>query len=74
MAHSEDLTLQMLKRIDQKLERLLKELLSEKSWERSNTLKDASPRSAHAKEIAALTPPTVRQTDAVELLHEDRSR
>jgi hypothetical protein len=74
MADSENLTLQMLKRIDEKLEKLLKRLSSERSWEGSRAAKDAHPLSASAKEIAALTPPGVQQTDAVELLHEDRLR
>jgi len=69
----ESLTLHMLRQIDQKLERLLKKLSDER---RDN---DAGSRggnglSASAREIAALTPHAVRQTDAVELLHEDRSR
>jgi hypothetical protein len=74
MAESENLTLQMLRQIDRKLERLLKKLSSENSWESSSVLEDASVRSACAKEIAALTPRAVRQTDTVQLLHEDRSR
>jgi len=72
MADSENLTLQMLKQIDEKLEKLLERLSSERRWDSASAVK--SLRSTSAKEIAALTPPAVRQTDAVELLHEDRLR
>ena len=74
MAESDHLTLQLLKQIDQKLERLLQKLSAEKRQERSDILKEFSQRAAHAKEIAALTPRSAQQTDAVDLLHEDRLR
>jgi hypothetical protein len=69
----ESLTLHMLRQIDQKLEKLLRRLSDENRDDRSR-VKGANRLSVCAKEIAALTPLSVRQTDAVELLHEDRSR
>ena len=72
MAKSESYTLQMLRRIDQKLEKLLQKLSTEQSSFPHSTSADSLLE--RAKQIAALTPRTVRQTDAVELLREDRSR
>jgi hypothetical protein len=70
MTEAETQALQLLKQIDQKLERVLKTLAE------GRTLSIGTPKSRveMAKEIAALTPSSIRQTDAVELLHEDRSR
>jgi hypothetical protein len=73
MTDAEAQALQLLRQIDQKLEKLLQkwpndpdaELLSRKS---------AKSRAAHAQEIADLTPTSVRQTDSAELLREDRLR
>jgi hypothetical protein len=72
MTEAENQTLQMLKQIDQKLDRLL------------NNLSDARGRGApeegkhsllaRAKAIAALTPRGIKQTNSVELLREDRWR
>lgn len=73
MADTDNLTLQLLRQIDRKLETLLKKLSGEGRPER-NDLDDANRRAEHAKEIAALTPRAARQTDAVQLLHEDRLR
>lgn len=72
MANSDNTTLQMLRRIDQKLEKLLNKLRGVANREPGSTAVE-SP-SARAKQIAALTPRAVKQTDAVELLHEDRRR
>ncbi len=73
MTDTDNLTLQLLRQIDQKLEKLLMKLSSEGRPE-LNDLDEARRRAAYAKEIAALTPRTARQTDAVQLLHEDRLR
>jgi len=70
MTESEALTLHMLRQIDQKLDRLLRELPGEKS----SGLPDGDSLSECANKIAAMTPRGVRQTNAVELLHEDRRR
>jgi hypothetical protein len=70
MTNSESLTLQMLKQIDRKLETLIEKV----SGGQSRPSKGASSLAARAREIAALTPHGVKQTDAVELLHEDRLR
>jgi hypothetical protein len=67
MANSETTVLEMLKQIDRKLDVMLEKLSEAGGRFASNS------RSARAKHIAALTP-AVRQTDAVEVLHEDRSR
>ena len=74
MAESDHLTLQLLKQIDQKLERLLQKLSVRRARTSPMTSRKSSQRAAYAKEIAALTPRTARQTDAVDLLHEDRLR
>lgn len=69
MAKSDNTTLEMLKQIDRKLDAVLDSLTGAKD--------DESKRgslAARAEEIAALTPRAVQQTDAVELLHEDRLR
>lgn len=71
MTEAEAQALQLLRQIDQKLERVLKSL-SEGAQAASITAPSA--RTQRAKEIAAMTPLSARQTDAVELLHEDRSR
>ena len=70
MTEAEALTLQMLKKMDEKLERLLRKM----SGETSSVLQAGDSPFACARKIAALTPRAVRQTDAVELLHEDRLR
>jgi hypothetical protein len=66
-----DATLEMLRQIDRKLDAMLEKLSDPKA---SNGGSNSS-RSlmARAREIAAMTP-AVRQTDSVELLHEDRLR
>jgi hypothetical protein len=69
MAELENLTLRMLRQIEQKLDSLLEKLSSA-----PHPYPDAKRPSECAKEIAALTPRMVQQTDSVELLHEDRSR
>jgi hypothetical protein len=73
MTETEALTLQLLRQIDQKLERLLKES-SDGAGEKSPGWKLTKSHSECAEEIAAMTPGAISQTDAVELLHEDRLR
>jgi hypothetical protein len=73
MTEAEALTLQMLKQIDQKLESLIGKL-SDPSGQKPSDLERSRSPFTSAKQIAAMTPRSVRQTDAVELLHEDRSR
>lgn len=69
MAKSDDTALEMLKQIDRKLDAVLDSLTGPRDEEsKSGSL------AARAREIAALTPRAVQQTDAVELLHEDRLR
>lgn len=71
MAKSDTTTLEMLKKIDRKLDAVLDSLSETKGSEGPSK---SGSLAARARDIAALTPPAVRQTDAVELLHEDRSR
>jgi hypothetical protein len=71
MTGAEALTLQLLKQINQKLERVLKKLSEEVGRPSAAKLRS---RAESAKEIAAMTPSSIQQTEAVELLHEDRSR
>jgi hypothetical protein len=71
MTETEALTLQLLRKIDEKLESLLKRLADQPMA--TSDLRHL-PRAEFAKQIAAMTPSSVRQTDAVELLHEDRLR
>jgi hypothetical protein len=71
MTEAEAQALHLLKQIDQKVERTLR-ILSDGAQTPSGTT--PMSRSESAKEIAAMTPSSIRQTDAVELLHEDRSR
>jgi hypothetical protein len=72
MTEAETLTLQLLKQIDDKLETLLWKL-SDASGQRAFE-KRAKSRAERARDIAALTPESIGQTDAVEMLHEDRRR
>jgi hypothetical protein len=72
MTEAETLTLQLLKQIDHKLETLLQKLPDGRS-QRTAAGKHNS-RADRAREIAALTPQSIKQTNAVELLREDRLR
>ena len=78
MSDPENTTVHMLRRIDRKLDALIENLSTRaKDKDRNQdsiVLKSTVSLSACASEIAALTPGTVRQTDAVELLRQDRSR
>jgi hypothetical protein len=73
MTEAEALTIQLLKQIDQKLKKLIKASAGEDGDHSFGAVEEKS-YSARAEEIAAMTPQSTRQTDAVELLHEDRSR
>jgi hypothetical protein len=72
MTETETLTLQLLKQIDHKLETLLQKLPDARD-QRTAARKHNSP-AERSREIAALTPQSIKQTDAVELLREDRLR
>jgi len=73
MTESEAQALQLLRQMNQKLDRLL-EGLARKTEAPSSVETHRKTRGELAEEIAALTPPSARQTDAVELLHADRMR
>jgi hypothetical protein len=72
MTEAETLTLQLLKQIDHKLETLLQRLRDAR--DQGTAVAKSNSRAERAREIAALTPQSIKQTDAVELLHEDRLR
>jgi len=74
MTDSESMTLEMLKRIDQKLDALLQKMSRENRSEGPAGSTADFSRLACARQIAALTPRAARQTDAVKLLREDRAR
>jgi len=73
MTEAESLTIRLLEQINQKLEKLLAA-----NADRSPTLpSDTEERLSlleRAQKISDMTPQLVPQTDAVDLLHEDRSR
>jgi len=71
MTEAEAIAIQLLKQIDQKLNRLVEKLSEESA---GGTELSAKSRSERAREVAAMTPRSIRQTDTVELLHEDRLR
>jgi hypothetical protein len=73
MTEAEALTIQLLRQIEQKLEKLIKVSSGELRGHSFGAEKGRS-YSARAHAIADMTPRSARQTDAVELLHEDRSR
>ncbi len=72
MTEAETLTLQLLKQIDHKLETLLQKLPDAR--DQITAAVRHNSRADRAREIAALTPQSIKQTDTVELLHEDRLR
>jgi hypothetical protein len=72
MSNSENETLQMLKQIDRKLERVLDKLSDAENRDIRST--GSSSLLSRARQIAALTPRGVTQTNTVVLLHEDRQR
>ena len=66
-------TLRMLRRIDSKLDALI-EQISGVARPRDAGSVGAAALAARADGIASLTPAGVQQTDAVELLRQDRDR
>jgi hypothetical protein len=74
----DDRALNMLKQIDSKLDSVLEKLSIFASEASPLGVRSAGPRSARrserARQVAAMTPAAIRQTDSVELLHQDRAR
>ncbi|WP_336488475.1 hypothetical protein [Methylobacterium nigriterrae] len=63
----------VLRGLDQEIEHVLRQALS-RSSDLSDRRRDAARLAARAREIAAMTPAGVAQTDSVLLIREDRDR
>jgi hypothetical protein len=76
MSETDELTLQMLRKIDRKLSVLIKALGSERMDDSVHKKLATEPASLRrrADEIAALTPRDIPQSDSADLLREDRLR
>jgi hypothetical protein len=76
--NSEKVALDMLKKIDSKLDALIERLSiftrPRDAFEPRGPAPEGTRLSDRAEQVAALTPAAIQQTDSVELLHQDRAR